>query len=186
MIATCAGMAPRGWGGNPPQCCWLSWSNPDCVGHIPTELYHKKWPTLIFCLIKEVELVKPQSLTNSSWSYLNTDWFKLVKPQYWPTRVAQTSTLTVSGWSNLNNNRLELAKPQHWPTRAGQTSTLSDSSWSSLNIDRLKLVKPQHRPTRVGQIFFTPPPITYPWSHPCTCGKFQRNPNLIMRILIHS
>ena len=114
----------------PPQCCRLSWSNPDWVGHILTELDHQKWPTLIFCLIKE---------------------FELVKPQHWPTRVGHTSTLTDLSWSNLNIDWLELVKPQHWPTRVGQTSTLIDSSWSNLNIDQLELVKPQHWPTRVGQ-----------------------------------
>ena len=40
--------------------------------------------------------------------------------------------------------------------RTGQVSALTDSSWSKLNIDRLELVK-----------FVRPPPIAYPWSHPC-------------------
>ena len=125
-----------------------------------TELDHHKWPTVISCLIKEFELVKPQhwparvgqtsTLTNSSRSNLNSDHLESVKPQYWPSRVGQTSTLTISSWPNLNIDRLELAKPQHWPTRVGQTSTLTDSSWSNLNIDRLESVKPQHWQTRVG------------------------------------
>ena len=147
-------MAPRGGEGGggkpPPQCCWLSWSNLDWVGQTLTELDYQKWPTLIFCLIKE---------------------FGLIKPQHWQTRVGHTSTLADSSWSNLNIDRLESVKSQHWPTRVSQTSTLTDSSRSNLNIDWLESVKPQHRPTRVGQICFypaPPPPITYPWSHPCT------------------
>ena len=185
------GMAPRGVGVT-PQCCRLSWSNPDWVG--PSKmananiLFNKRirvgqtstltdssWPYLN---IDWFELVKPQhwptrviqtsTLTVSSWPNLNTDRLELVKPQHWPTRVVQTSTLTVLSWPNLNTDRLELVKPQHWPTRVGQTSTLTDSSWSNLNNDRLELVKLQHRSTRVGQICFhpPPPPITYPWSHP--------------------
>ena len=142
----------------------------DWVGQILTELDHQKWPTLIFCLIKEFELVKPQhwptwvghtsTLADLSWSNLNIDWLELVIPQHWLIWVGQTSILTDSSWSNLNIDRLELVKPQHWPTRVGQTSTMTDSSWSSLNIDQLELVKPQHWPTRVGQICFynTPPP----------------------------
>ena len=150
-----------GRGGNPPP------NVADWVGQILTELDHQKWPTLISCLIKEFELVKPQhwptrvghtsTLTDSSRSNLNIDRLESVKPQHWPSRVGQTSILTDSSWPNLNIDRLELVKPQHWPTRVGQTSTLTDSSWSNLNIDRLVSVKPQHRPTRVGQIFFYPP-----------------------------
>ena len=158
------GMAPRGGGGNPPQCCWLSWSNPDWVikswlsYQILTELDHQKWPTLISCLIKEFELVKPQhwptrvghtsTMTDSSRSNLNIDRLESVKPQHWPSRVGQTSILTDSSWPNLNIDRLELVKPQHWQTRAGQTSTLTDSSRSNLNIYRRELVK----------FSFTPPP----------------------------
>ena len=110
----------------------------DWVGQTLIELDHQKWPTLIFCLIKE---------------------FELIKPQHWLTEVGQTSTLTDSSRSNLDTDRLESVKPQHWPTRVGQTSTLTDSSRSNLSIDRLESVKPQHQPTRVGQIcFYTPPP----------------------------
>ena len=143
-----AGMASKGGGGG-QNTHTHTLNVADWVGQILTELDHQKWPTLIFCLIKE---------------------FELVKPQHWPTRVGYTSTLTDSSQSNLNIDRLETVKPQHWPTRAGQTSILTDRSWSNLHIYRLESVKPRHRPTRVGQICLyhppPPPPITYPWSHP--------------------
>ena len=118
----------------PHQYCWLSWSNPDWVG--PSKMANAN---ILFN--KRIRVGQTSTLTDSSWSYLNTDWFELVKPQHWLTRAGQTSTLTVSSWSNLNIDSLELVKPQHWPSRVGQTSTLTDSSWSNLNIDRLELVK---------------------------------------------